>query len=394
MDAQNAEPKSFKFKKIVILSGGAIGVETAKELAEQDIRADEIVVFNRINPDSNLKTQAALRGIKQAFWARNLKATRIRFSTDEREAITGADLAVVVAGAKREGNETRDDVLFKNMPVIDKIGQDLKNYYTGETVLSVPNPMDKLALRLQQVTGFEPGRIVGVGGVLDETRLIDSIIEILGDKIQHNRENIRNTAVVGEHGDNMVAVLSQVEVKINGEWKALSTVCNQIDMSRIEARTADAIRDEDGIRTTAQLLKIKDGEAGSLPTHQQLIRKTGLGGKRFIDETGSSDFYGPAGAIVRMVDALIQARSTGKSDPLACSCYDADNEIFIGKIGTFDAQGKFSAPPEMQPALKLRQESETMENAISELRRSAQSFPPLPHPLIGNHQTPRAVVAL
>ena len=76
-------------------------------------------------------------------------------------------------------------------------------FWTG----GLTNPLDVITMKIQQVTGRSPGKVIGSGTLLESARLVRLVAEFLelSDRSIH-------MSVVGEHGASAVALLSSVRV--------------------------------------------------------------------------------------------------------------------------------------------------------------------------------------
>lgn len=94
---------------------------------------------------------------------------------------------------------TRMDLLKTNASIVRSVVGDVRRYAPDSVLVPVTNPLDPLAYMAYRVSGFERGRIVGMGGMLDLSRFRQFICEATG----HSRDSVR-ALVIGEHGENML----------------------------------------------------------------------------------------------------------------------------------------------------------------------------------------------
>lgn len=111
----------------------------------------------------------------------------------------GSDIVVVVAGSGRKPGMTRMDLLKINAGIVKDVVGNIKKYADSAIIVPVTNPLDPMAHITYKTSGFEPGRIVGMGNMLDLSRFIQFIHEASG----YSRDSIR-AHVIGEHGENML----------------------------------------------------------------------------------------------------------------------------------------------------------------------------------------------
>ena len=123
--------------------------------------------------------------------------------------IAGSDCVVITAGLRRKPDESRLDLINRNVGLFKGIVDELKKVKLPDhaTVLVVSNPVDILTL-LAIKSGMLPDRqIIGLGTVLDTARFRS----LLSDHFKVNALDIQAT-IMGEHGDSMVPIWSSATV--------------------------------------------------------------------------------------------------------------------------------------------------------------------------------------
>ena len=132
-----------------------------------------------------------------------------RFVAGGYELLAGTDLLMITAGLRRKPEESRLDLINRNVALFRSILAEAKAAGLGREAicLVVANPVDILT-HLAATSGiFAPGRVLGLGNVLDSTRLRSLLAERLAvDPTQVN------ALVLGEHGDSMVPIWSTAAV--------------------------------------------------------------------------------------------------------------------------------------------------------------------------------------
>ncbi|RNJ76304.1 MAG: malate dehydrogenase [Nitrosopumilus sp. D6] len=115
------------------------------------------------------------------------------------EDMKGSEIVVIVAGSGRKPGMTRMDLLKINATIVKSVVENVKKYAPDSMIIPVTNPLDPMAHIAYKVSGFERGRIFGMGGMLDLSRFRQFICEATG----YSRDSIR-ALVIGEHGENML----------------------------------------------------------------------------------------------------------------------------------------------------------------------------------------------
>ncbi len=119
--------------------------------------------------------------------------------SNDYEAIDGADVVIVTAGVPRKPGMSRDDLIGINTKVIQGVGEKIKKHAPNAFVIVITNPLDVMVGIMQEVTGFDPKKVVGMAGVLDSARFR----YFLADEFKVSVEDV-TAFVLGGHGDTMV----------------------------------------------------------------------------------------------------------------------------------------------------------------------------------------------
>lgn len=113
--------------------------------------------------------------------------------------ISGADVVIVTAGVPRKPGMSRDDLIGINAGVIRSVGEQIKTHAPNAFVIVITNPLDVMVGLMQEVTGFDPAKVVGMAGVLDSARFKC----FLAEEFNVSVEDV-TAFVLGGHGDTMV----------------------------------------------------------------------------------------------------------------------------------------------------------------------------------------------
>ncbi len=125
----------------------------------------------------------------------------------EFSTLAGADLIIIAAGLGRKPGMTRLDLLSKNSGIISSVTKEVAKRAPDSVILMVTNPMDAMTYVALKASGFPKARVVGQGGVLDNSRFK----YVLAKKLGVSRGSI-TSMVMGEHGENMIPVSSHTYV--------------------------------------------------------------------------------------------------------------------------------------------------------------------------------------
>lgn len=134
----------------------------------------------------------------------SLTSSQKFYASDDYDVVRDSDFVVITAGLRREPKETRISLAGRNvasfLDVLSKLKQVRLN--PGAVLLAVANPVDILTHVGAGSGVFEPGRVLGLGTVLDTCRFRS----LLAEKFNVNPTEV-NALVLGEHGDTMVPIL-------------------------------------------------------------------------------------------------------------------------------------------------------------------------------------------
>ena len=125
----------------------------------------------------------------------------------EYSTMRGAEVVVVTAGLARKPGMTRMDLLAKNSTIIASVVREIAKVAPESVILMVTNPMDAMTYVALKVSGFPKQRVVGQGGVLDNSRFK----YVLAKKLGVSRSSI-TSIVMGEHGESMIPIASHTYV--------------------------------------------------------------------------------------------------------------------------------------------------------------------------------------
>ena len=196
-----------------------------------------------------------------------------------------SDVIVITAGLARKPGMSRDDLLHANAEVIKKVTAETARLSPESVIIIVTNPMDIMAHIAWKTSGFPSRRVVGMGGVLDSSRLRTFISMELGV----SAEDVE-AIVLGGHGDQMVPMPRFTTVR--------------------------------GIPVTELLDKTRIDE---------IMQRTRNGGAEIVGllKTGSA-YYAPAAASCQMVKSII----LDERRVLPCSALLKGefgiNDVFVG----------------------------------------------------------------
>lgn len=125
------------------------------------------------------------------------------------EQIPDSDVIVITAGLRRKPDESRLDLINRNVDLFKKILSGIKQVGLKEDaiVFVVSNPVDILTYLAVKDLGLPCSQVIGLGTVLDTTRLRSMLAQRLG--VPSTQVGV---TIYGEHGDSMVPVWSAAQI--------------------------------------------------------------------------------------------------------------------------------------------------------------------------------------
>lgn len=185
-------------RKVVVVGSGAVGATYCYALAQSGL-ADEIVLTD-INKDL-MQGQVLDLVHGQPYFPTVI----IRSGSPEDYA--DAQVVVITAGISMKPGETRLQLLKKNAEIIGSIAEDIADHNSKGVILVVSNPVDVLTYVALKRSGWDRGRVIGSGTVLDSSRFR----HLLSTHCDVDVHNV-HAYILGEHGDSEFAAWSMTHV--------------------------------------------------------------------------------------------------------------------------------------------------------------------------------------
>ena len=206
-----------------------------------------------------------LEGVAEEMFHCGFEGVNVTFTSDIKEALTGAKYIVNSGGAARKAGMTREDLLKGNAAIAEEFGKNVKQYCPDvKHIVVIFNPADITGLITLLYSGLKPSQVTTLAA-LDSTRLRSELAKHFGVAL----DSVENCRTYGGHGEQMAVFASTA--KVNG--KPL------IDMIGTDALTKE------------QWVEI-----------QQKVTK---GGANIINLRGRSSFQSPAYVSICMIAAAM-----------------------------------------------------------------------------------------
>lgn len=245
-----------KDKLVIVGAAGMIGSNMAQTAIMMRLTPN-ICLYDPYGP--------ALEGVAEELFHCGFEGMNITYTTDIKEALTGAKYIVNSGGAARKAGMTREDLLKGNAAIAEQFGKDVRAYCPDVKHITVIfNPADITGLVTLLYSGLKPSQVTTLAA-LDSTRLRSELSKLF--KIP--ADEIINCRTYGGHGEQMAVFASTTT--ING--KPLTEIIG----------------------------------TESLPEKEWEELKTRViqGGKHIIDLRGRSSFQSPSYLSIEMIAAAM-----------------------------------------------------------------------------------------
>jgi malate dehydrogenase len=273
-------------KKITVVGAGNVGATTAQLIAEKGL--GDVVLIDIAEGIPQGKALDILEACP--LWRSGSNVT----GTNDYADTAGSDIVVITAGLARKPGMSRDDLLMANAKIVKGVAESVAATSPDAIIIVVSNPMDAMAQVAQSVSAFPFKRVIGMGGVLDSSRMRTFIAM----EANAHPKDVK-AMVLGGHGDLMVPMASLTMVG---------------DKNITDVLPADKI--------------------------EQIVERTKTGGAEIVShlKTGSA-YYAPAASTVEMIENILGQ----KSEILPCSVYLQGeygiSGVYVGVPVKLGAQG-------------------------------------------------------
>ena len=187
--------------KISIIGAGNVGATCAHWTAAAEL--GDVVLLDIPQTGDMPKGKA----LDLAEAAPIMKYDAAILGTNDYADTAGSDVVVITAGIPRKPGMSRDDLLATNAKIVGSVAAEVAKTSPDAVLILVSNPLDAMAQRALEVTGFPRERVVGQAGVLDTARFSAFIAAELGVSV----EDV-SAMLLGGHGDTMVPLSSCTSV--------------------------------------------------------------------------------------------------------------------------------------------------------------------------------------
>ena len=185
-------------RKVVIIGCGFVGAASAFSLMQSGLFSEMVLIDS-----DRAKAEGEALDISHGIPF----AKPIKIYAGDYDDIKDASIVIITAGANQKPNETRLDLVKKNICIFKSIIPEItKRNYKG-ILLIVANPVDILTTVAQKLSNLPENKVFGSGTVLDTARLKYE----LGNHLNVDLRSV-HAFIIGEHGDSEIPAWSSANV--------------------------------------------------------------------------------------------------------------------------------------------------------------------------------------
>jgi L-lactate dehydrogenase len=215
-------------RKCAIIGCGFVGASAAFSLVESGLFSELVLIDANHN-----KAEGEAMDLSHAMpFARPMDIYAGGY-----DDLKDCGLIIVTAGANQKPNETRMDLVNKNVAIFKSIIPEIKKRECEGVLLIVSNPVDILTYVALKLSGFPANRVIGSGTVLDTARLK----YLLGEHLDVDNRSV-HAFIIGEHGDSELAVWSSANVS-GVELNHFCELCGHFNHMESMQRLYEDVRD-------------------------------------------------------------------------------------------------------------------------------------------------------
>src|SRR5437867_6463672 len=132
-----------------------------------------------------------------------------RIDAGDMTDVASSNIVVITAGLRRKPDESRLDLINRNVDLFTGILEQMKSAGIKENtyVVVVSNPVDILTYLAVRRSGLPWQRVIGLGTVLDTARFRSNLAKRLAVPATQV-----GALILGEHGDSMVPIWSSATI--------------------------------------------------------------------------------------------------------------------------------------------------------------------------------------
>lgn len=194
----NENRQQMNLRKAAVIGCGFVGAASAFSLMQSSLFSELVL----LDADQDRAEGEALDISHGLPFSRPMK-----IYAGDYDDIADASVIIITAGANQKPEETRLDLVQKNVRIFKSIIPEITKRNFQGILLIVANPVDILTYAALKLSGYPKNRVIGSGTVLDTARLK----YLLGEHLGVDSRSI-HAFIIGEHGDSEMAAWSCANV--------------------------------------------------------------------------------------------------------------------------------------------------------------------------------------
>ena len=189
--------------KVVLIGCGNVGMSYAYNIVTTKNSINELVLVD-------IRKEKAQGEALDLIHASAYSNSNIKIKAGDYTDCNNASIVCICAGRNQEVNETRQDLIDKNLDVFKSIITEINKTNFSGIYLIATNPLDVMTSITQKLSGFPHHKVIGSGTTLDSARLRS----LLGYKFKVSPKSV-HAYVIGEHGDSEMIPWSNATIGLN-----------------------------------------------------------------------------------------------------------------------------------------------------------------------------------
>lgn len=215
-------------RKVAVIGCGFVGSATAFSLMQSGLFS-EMVLLDVDQKKAEGEAMDILHGMPFSM--------PMKIYAGTYDDIADSAVIIVTAGCNQKPDETRLDLVHKNVAIYQQIMKEIAMRNVEGILLVVSNPVDILTYVAWKYSGLPKQRVIGSGTVLDTARLKC----MLGEELGVDARSV-HAFIIGEHGDSELAVFSSANVS-GIDLKDFYDMCQPDEYHEDTARIYDQVRE-------------------------------------------------------------------------------------------------------------------------------------------------------
>lgn len=178
-------------RKVILVGTGFVGMSMAYSILNQGNASgvNELVLIDVLKDKAIGEAMDLCHGLP-------CSPSHMKIKAGEYDECKDADIVVITAGLSQKPGQTRLELSTANAKIMKDITEQVVASGFKGIFLIASNPVDLMTKVVQEVSGFDPSKVIGSGTALDTARLR----YLVGEYLNVSNKNV-HAYIMGEHGD-------------------------------------------------------------------------------------------------------------------------------------------------------------------------------------------------